>query len=560
MKNEDLLPVRLPGRGHGHFAPRAGGAGGAPTADGDALLLLERSAGERFTAGAWPADRPAFARLAGSRPQRQPRQHDRKRDRGLGGGELDPRHARGGQSRIPSGNGCRRRRSRAREADRGDGPNCPPPPLPRPPARFRRIAGDRPQCLRGVHRASRGRAAPPGNATQRRGARTAGGGRPPILRRGCVASQPTERGIRLRAAGAGRRFHLPDGLRRIHLAGRARTGGGSRVGGCKRAPDARMDPCRQGHAWRAALSPALGRQKGDRRPIRRGGRPGAGSPSRNTARFHPPGSHLPLHGFARRSHRLAGDGGFSGSPNRSRLQVRPARHFRMAPRAGGSGRLENRFCTETGEHTMKTSYSLIALAALSAAPALLSAAPPVRLERDAAVTLRLKQALSSETARVNDRVEFEVIEDVSAAGAVVIPKGSTAWGRVADAAPVGRMMRNGRPAVDIESVALADGGSVRLRASGAGRPGARKPQERASGGLGARAALPFAPFQNGKGIEIPAGKLVTVYTAAPVALGSTAEPREVSARSAAPLKPSATSASVLPPVDATPESRREELS
>ena len=202
---------------------------------------------------------------------------------------------------------------------------------------------------------------------------------------------------------------------------------------------------------------------------------------------------------------------------------------------------------------MKTSYSLIALAALSAAPALFSAAPSVRLERDAPVTLRLKQALSSETARVNDRVEFEVIEDVSAAGAVVIPKGSTAWGRVADAAPVGRMMRNGRLAVDIESVALADGGSVRLRASGAGHPGARKPQERASGGLGARAALPFAPFQNGKGIEIPAGKLVTVYTAAPVALGSTAEPREVSARSAAPLEPSATSASVLPPVDAAPE-------
>jgi hypothetical protein len=116
------------------------------------------------------------------------------------------------------------------------------------------------------------------------------------------------------------------------------------------------------------------------------------------------------------------------------------------------------------------------------------------------------------------------------------------------------MMRNGRLAVDIESVALADGGSVRLRAYGAGHPGARKPQERASGGLGARAALPFTPFQNGKGIQIPAGKLVTVYTAAPVALGSTAEPREVSARSAAPLEPSATSASVLPPVDAAPES------
>ena len=205
------------------------------------------------------------------------------------------------------------------------------------------------------------------------------------------------------------------------------------------------------------------------------------------------------------------------------------------------------------------SYSLIALAALYGAAALFSAAPSVRLERDAPVRLRLKQALSSETARVNDRVEFEVIEDVSAAGTVVIPKGSTAWGRVADAAPVGRMMRNGRLAVDIESVALADGGSVRLRTSGAAHPGARKPLETTSDGMGALPALPFTMFQSGKGIRIPAGKLVTVYTAAPVTLGSTAEPREVSARSAARLEPSATSASVLPAVNAAPERRWEEL-
>src|ERR1035438_3242578 len=240
------------------------------------------------------------------------------------------------------------------------------------------------------------------------------------------------------------------------------------------------------------------------------------------------------------------------SPHRSRRQVRPARHFRMAPRAGGSGRLANRLCAETGEDTMKTTCSLVALAALSAAPSLFSADPSVRLERDVPVALRLKQALSSETAHVNDRVEFEVMEDVGAAGTVVIPKGSSAWGRVVDAAPVGRLMRSGRLAVDIESVSLAGGATVRLRAAAAAHPGVAKSHEIASDGLGALPALPFTMFKYGKAIQIPAGKLVTVYTAAPVALGSPPQSLEVLVRSAAPLQPPATFASVLPPVNAAP--------
>lgn len=202
---------------------------------------------------------------------------------------------------------------------------------------------------------------------------------------------------------------------------------------------------------------------------------------------------------------------------------------------------------------MKTGYSLIALAALAAAPALFGAAASARLEPYAPVTLRLKQTLSSETARVNDRVQFEVTEDVSAGGTVVIPKGSAAWGRVADAAPVGRLMGNGRLAVDIESVTLADGGTVRLRASAPGHPGARKPHENTSGGLGALPTLSFTRFQHGKAIEIPAGRLVTVYTAAPVVLGSKSQSRDIMARPA-PLEPPALSASVLPSVDAAPGS------
>jgi hypothetical protein len=193
---------------------------------------------------------------------------------------------------------------------------------------------------------------------------------------------------------------------------------------------------------------------------------------------------------------------------------------------------------------MNTRYSLLALA-LCGAPALFGAAPSVRLERDVPVQLRLKQARSSETARVNDRVEFEVVEEVSAAGMVVIPKGSTAWGRVSDAAPVGRLMRSGRLAVDIESVALADGASVRLRAS-ANHPAPGEPSDGTSDSLGALPALPFTMFRYGKAIQIPAGKLVTAYTAAPVNVAVKGQPRQVSAVSAIPLPQAAKSASVLP--------------
>src|SRR5437879_5449774 len=81
------------------------------------------------------------------------------------------------------------------------------------------------------------------------------------------------------------------------------------------------------------------------------------------------------------------------------------------------------------------------------------------------VHLRTTAAISSRDAQVSDRVEFRVDEDVTAGKVIVIPKGSLAWGAVADAAPRGRMGRSGRLAVDIQSVCLADGGAAPLRGS-----------------------------------------------------------------------------------------------
>ena len=173
----------------------------------------------------------------------------------------------------------------------------------------------------------------------------------------------------------------------------------------------------------------------------------------------------------------------------------------------------------------------------------------VTLESGAPVPLRLKQTVSSETARVKDRIEFEVTEDVTAGGVVVIPGGSVAAGRVAEVVTSGRAMRNGKVAIDIESVVLADGRALRLRAARPGAPQARK--ARGANDLGNVAAMPFTAMSHGKPMEIAAGAIVRVYTAAPVATGLGPEERP---SAPAHLEPAPSSGNVLPPVRA-PEER-----
>ena len=61
------------------------------------------------------------------------------------------------------------------------------------------------------------------------------------------------------------------------------------------------------------------------------------------------------------------------------------------------------------------------------------AAPQPVLEDGTPVKLRISQTVSSADAHVDDRVEFEVLEEVRVADVVVIPKGGIAWGTVTEA-------------------------------------------------------------------------------------------------------------------------------
>ncbi len=136
------------------------------------------------------------------------------------------------------------------------------------------------------------------------------------------------------------------------------------------------------------------------------------------------------------------------------------------------------------------------------------------LEDGTPIKLRLSQTVSSETAQVNDRVEFEVLEDVKIADVVVVPKGGVAWGTVTEAQPKRRMARGGKLEIVMDSVRLVDGQKAALRAVKEGKGGGH-----AGGmtvGIVAAAVIfwPAAPLfllMHGKDITFPKGTDVPTF-------------------------------------------------
>lgn len=138
-----------------------------------------------------------------------------------------------------------------------------------------------------------------------------------------------------------------------------------------------------------------------------------------------------------------------------------------------------------------------------------------RLEDGTPVKLRLTRTISSATAHVGDRVDFEVLDAISVDGVVVIPKGSIALGTVTAAHKKRRMGRGGKLNVNIDSVRLADGEKDALRAvndrKGGGHVGAMTGAMVATGIVFFPAA-PLFLFMHGKDITIPKGTEITAYT------------------------------------------------
>lgn len=136
------------------------------------------------------------------------------------------------------------------------------------------------------------------------------------------------------------------------------------------------------------------------------------------------------------------------------------------------------------------------------------------LEDGTPVKLRIAQTVSSADAHVDDKVEFEVLEEVRVSDILVISKGGIAWGTVTEAQPKRRMARGGNLEIVMDSVRLVDGQKAALRAvknaKGGGHTGAMTAGIVATGLLFWPAA-PFFLFMHGKDITIPKGAEVPTF-------------------------------------------------
>ncbi|HZS04455.1 MAG TPA: PEGA domain-containing protein [Blastocatellia bacterium] len=130
------------------------------------------------------------------------------------------------------------------------------------------------------------------------------------------------------------------------------------------------------------------------------------------------------------------------------------------------------------------------------------------------VKLKLRRDLSSATERVGATVDFEVLEPVVMDEKIVIQQGAIALGTVIEAEPKRRMGRTGKLSVRIDSVFLADGQRVPLRAVNAGADGSRVGTVTTAATAVGIVFFPAAPLfllMKGKDITIPAGTFATAY-------------------------------------------------
>lgn len=137
------------------------------------------------------------------------------------------------------------------------------------------------------------------------------------------------------------------------------------------------------------------------------------------------------------------------------------------------------------------------------------------------VRLRLTRNLSSADARVGDTVDFETLEDISAGGVIVAPRGSVALATVTEAKERGRMGKSGKLNVNIDVLKLSSGEKVPLRAVREGAGGSNV--GKMTGAIVATSIVffPAAPlflFMKGKDIVIPKGTEITAYVASDIKL------------------------------------------
>lgn len=124
------------------------------------------------------------------------------------------------------------------------------------------------------------------------------------------------------------------------------------------------------------------------------------------------------------------------------------------------------------------------------------------------IRVRLLTPISSSTARMEDPLRFEVVEDVVIEGHLIVAKGAEAKGRVTEAQKSRSFGRSGKLSFSIDSVRAVDGTALPVRSTREMKGDARV------GGTVVAVALVgvFGGFVKGKNIDVPAGTEYSVFT------------------------------------------------
>jgi hypothetical protein len=136
------------------------------------------------------------------------------------------------------------------------------------------------------------------------------------------------------------------------------------------------------------------------------------------------------------------------------------------------------------------------------------------LEDSTPIKMRINRTISSGDSNVGDTVDFEVLQDISVNGTLVIPKGGLAYATVTEAQAKRRMGRAGKLDINIDYVKLITGDKAALRAIKNVQGGSHVVGMTA--GIVATSlvffpAAPFFLFMHGKDITIPKGTEITAY-------------------------------------------------
>jgi hypothetical protein len=135
-----------------------------------------------------------------------------------------------------------------------------------------------------------------------------------------------------------------------------------------------------------------------------------------------------------------------------------------------------------------------------AAPELVELQIPV----DSVIGLQVERTISSETARVEDRVEARVTRDVRVGDKVAIPAGSVVQGSVMEVERGGKVKERAKLGIRFHTVVLADGTRLGIRTDSIVREGASPTNESAAkiGGAAVGGAILGAILGGGKGAVI----------------------------------------------------------